>query len=66
MEIVSIARLLLGTIVLLYVSNCWLNQRFWSRKHFSWKPREYWPEVFWFNIILGTIMGAYMISSVVL
>ncbi len=66
MEIVSIARLLLGTIVLLYVSNCWLNQRFWSRKHFSWKLREYWPEVFWFNIILGTIMGAYMISSVVL
>jgi hypothetical protein len=61
MEIVQIVRLLLGAIVLFYVANCWLNQRFWSRKHFDWKPKEYWPEVFWLNIIGGTFGGIALI-----
>ena len=63
METASIVRLLLGAIVLFYVANCWFNQRFWSRKHFSWKPKEYWPEIFWLNILLGLVIGTYMIFS---
>jgi hypothetical protein len=61
MDIVGIVRILLGTIILFYASSCWLNQRFWSRKHFDWKPKEYWPEVFWFNIIGGTLGGIGLI-----
>ena len=63
MEIVSIVRLLLGAIVLFYSANCWLNQRFWSRKHFGWKPRAYWPEVFWANVIGGVFGGIYLLVS---
>ena len=63
METVSIVRLLLGVIALLYSVNCWINQRFWSRKDFDWKPKEHWPEVFWLNIVLGLAIGTYMILS---
>ena len=61
MEIASIVRLLLGAIVLFYSANCWLNQRFWSRRHFSWKPKEYWPEIFWLNVIGGILGGTTLI-----
>lgn len=63
MEAIAIVRLLIGAIALLYSVTCWLNQRFWSRKHFDWKPKEYWPEIFWLNIILGLTIGTYMILS---
>jgi len=63
MEIVSIARSLLGAILLLYSANCWLNQRYWSRKHFDWRPREHWPVVFWTNVIGGAFGGTYLLVS---
>jgi hypothetical protein len=40
-----------------------MNQRYWSRKHFDWKPKDYWPEVFWLNIIGGLLIGIGMIAS---
>ena len=63
MEIVSIARSLLGAILLLYSANCWLNQRDWSRKHFDWRPKEHWPVVFWTNVIGGAFGGVYLLVS---
>ncbi len=49
-------RIALGLVALMYVIYCWTHQKFWSRKHFDWKPKEYWPEVFWLNIILGLMV----------
>jgi hypothetical protein len=39
-----------------------MNQRYWSRKHFDWKPKEDWPEVFWLNIIGGSLIGIGMVG----
>ncbi|MBH74868.1 MAG: hypothetical protein CL896_03630 [Dehalococcoidia bacterium] len=46
-------RFVLGLSVLMYVIYCWTHQKFWSRRHFDWKPKEYWPEAFWLIIIIG-------------
>ncbi len=62
MEPVTILRIAVGLVVLLYVGNCWMNQRYWSRKHFDWKPKEDWPEVFWLNIIGGLLIGIGMVG----
>jgi len=59
---VTILRIAVGLVVLLYVGNCWMNQRYWSRKHFDWKPKEDWPGVFWLNIIGGSLIGIGMIG----
>ena len=59
-EIIKIA---LGLVVLVYVGYCWANQKFWSRKHFDWRPKEDWPNVFWLNIIGGTLIGIWSIAS---
>ena len=62
MEPVTILRIAVGLVVLLYVGNCWMNQRYWSRKHFDWKLKEDWPEVFWLNIIGGSLIGIGMVG----
>ena len=59
---VTILRIAVGLVVLLYVGNCWMNQRYWSRKRFDWKPKEDWPEVFWLNIIGGLLIGIGMVG----
>ena len=59
-EIIKIA---LGLVVLVYVGYCWSNQKYWSRKHFDWRPKEDWPNVFWLNIIGGTLIGIGLIAS---
>ena len=62
MEPVTILRIAVGLVVLMYVGNCWMNQSYWSRKHFDWKPKEDWPEVFWLNIIGGLLIGIGMVG----
>ena len=59
----QIIKIVLGLVVLVYVGYCWSNQKFWSRKHFYWRPKEYWPNVFWLNIIGGTLIGIWLIAS---
>ena len=59
----QIIKIALGLVVLVYVGYCWSNQKFWSRKHFDWRPKEYWPTVFWLNIIGGTLIGIWLIAS---
>ena len=60
---IIILRIVLGLGMLVYVGNCWINQKYWSRKHFDWKPKESWPEIFWLNIIGGTLIGIWLIAS---
>ena len=56
-------RIAIGVVVLLYVGNCLLNQKVWIRKTFSWGAREEYPKIFQMNIIVGTLIGAFMIAS---
>jgi len=63
MDPIALLRVAIGIVLLVYVGNCWMNQRYWSRKHFDWKPKDYWPEVFWLNIIGGLLIGIGMIAS---
>ena len=58
-----IIKIVLGLVMLVYVGYCWSNQKFWSRKHFDWRPKEDWPNVFWLNIIGGTLIGIWLIAS---
>ena len=59
----QIIKIVLGLVILVYVGYCWSNQKFWSRKHFDWRPKEYWPNVFWLNIIGGILIGIWLIAS---
>ncbi len=59
----QIIKIALGLVVLVYVGYCWSNQKYWSRKHFDWRPKEDWPNVFWLNIIGGTLIGIWLIAS---
>ena len=61
MEILGIARLILGVILIIYSANCWLKQRYWSRKHFDWRPKEHWPSLFWMNVIGSALGGAVIL-----
>tara|TARA_B100001250_G_scaffold77221_1_gene63317 strand:+ start:2237 stop:2449 length:213 start_codon:yes stop_codon:yes gene_type:complete len=65
MEIIEIARIVLGAILILYSVNCWLNQRYWSRKHFDWRPKEHWPSVFWMNVIGSALIAAVIIFTTI-
>ena len=56
-------RIGIGVGILLYVGNCFLNQKVWIRKTFSWGTREEYPKIFQMNIIVGTLIGAFMIAS---
>ena len=60
---VVILQIAIGLVLLAYTGYCWSNQKFWSRKHFDWKPKEYWPEVFWLNIVGGTLIEIWLLSS---
>jgi len=61
METLGIARLILGVILMIYSSNCWLKQKYWSRKHFDWRSKEHWSSVFWMNLIGSALGGAVIL-----
>ena len=65
MEIIGFARLILGVILIIYSANCWLEQRYWSRKHFDWRPKEHWPSVFWMNVIGSALIAAVIIFTTI-
>tara|TARA_B100000965_G_scaffold380168_1_gene376500 strand:- start:260 stop:472 length:213 start_codon:yes stop_codon:yes gene_type:complete len=65
MEIIEIARIVLSAILILYSVNCWLNQRYWSRRHFDWRPKEHWPSVFWMNVIGSALIAAVIIFTTI-
>ena len=65
MEIIGIARIVLSAILILYSANCWLNQRYWSRKHFDWRPKEHWPSVFWMNVTGSALIAAVIIFTTI-
>ena len=56
-------RISIGAAILLYVSNCMLNQKVWIRRTFSWGTKEEYPKIFQMNIIGGTLIGTFLIAS---
>jgi len=52
-----------GIVVIAYVGYCVINQRVWIRKVFAWKPKDEYPKIFMMNIILGVLIGAWLIVS---
>ena len=63
LTVLDYIRIAIGVTILLYVSNCLLNQRVWIRKTFSWGPREEYPKIFQMNIIGGTLIGLFLVAS---
>ena len=59
----GIIRITVGLGVLVYVGICFLNQKVWIRKSFSWGTREEYPKIFILNVIGGTLIGIGMITS---
>ena len=57
----SVVRIFVAIVVLIYTAYCLINQKVWIRKEFSWKTREEYPKVFMMNIIGGTFIGLLMI-----
>ena len=60
---VDFVRIAIGVAILLYVANCLLNQKVWIRKTFSWGTKEEYPKIFQMNIIGGTLIGLFLVSS---
>ncbi len=56
-------RIAIGVAILLYVTNCLLNQKVWIRKTFSWGEREEYPKIFQMNIIGGTLIGIFLVAG---
>ena len=56
-------RIAIGVAILLYVTNCFLNQKVWIRKTFSWGEREEYPKIFQMNIIGGTLIGMFLVAG---
>jgi len=56
-------RIAIGVAILLYVTNCLLNQKVWIRKTFSWGEREEYPKIFQMNIIGGTLIGMFLVAG---
>jgi len=62
LDTLDFIRIAVGSVVLLYVANCLLNQKVWIRKTFSWGAKEEYPKIFLMNIIGGTIGGILLIT----
>ena len=56
-------RIAIGVVILLYVANCFFNQKVWIRKTFSWGTKEEYPKIFQMNIIGGTLIGLFLAVS---
>jgi len=56
-------RIAIGAIILLYVSYCFLNQKVWIRKTFSWGTKKEYPKIFQMNIIGGILIGLFLVAS---
>jgi len=56
-------RISVGLVILMYVANCFLNQKVWIRKTFSWGTKEEFPKIFQMNIIGGIVIGLFLVAS---
>jgi hypothetical protein len=63
LETIDMARIGIGAAILVYVANCTLNQRVWIRKTFSWGAKDEYPKIYLMNVIGGTMIGLFLISS---
>jgi len=63
LEAIDMARIGIGVAILMYVANCTLNKRVWIRKTFSWGAKDEYPKIYQMNVIGGTLIGLFLISS---
>ena len=57
----SVIRIFVAVVVLIYTAYCLTKQKVWIRKEFAWKTREEYPKVFMMNVLGGTLIGILMI-----
>jgi len=59
----DLIRIMIGMIVLTYVSYCLMNQKVWIRKIFGWGTREEYPMIWLLNIVGGLLLAFWMIGG---
>ena len=67
---IEVVRIAVGLAILAYVGNCLLNQKVWLRgpigltsKTFAWGTREGNQTIFMMHVIVGTVIGIWMVSG---
>ena len=63
MDLLDFIRIAVGVVILLYVATCLIFQKVWIRKTFSWGIKEEYPKIFQMNVILGSLIGLFLIFS---
>ena len=63
MDSLGFVRIAVGIVILLYVANCLIFQKVWIRKTFSWGTKDEYPKIFQMNVILGTLIGLFLVAS---
>ena len=63
MDSLDFIRIAVGVVILLYVANCLIFQKVWIRKTFSWGIKEEYPKIFQMNVILGILIGLFLVIS---
>tara|TARA_Y100000746_G_scaffold82423_1_gene69542 strand:- start:1520 stop:1723 length:204 start_codon:yes stop_codon:yes gene_type:complete len=63
MDLLDFIRIAVGVVILLYVATCLIFQKVWIRKTFSWGIKEEYPKIFQMNVILGILIGLFLVIS---
>ena len=63
MDLIDFIRVVVGVVILLYVANCLIFQKVWIRRTFSWETKEEYPKIFQMNVILGSLIGLFLVVS---
>ena len=70
LSILGILRIIAGSIIVLYVGYCMINQKVWLRgpiglksKTFAWGSKEDNKSLFMIHVIIGGFFGAYLIVT---
>ena len=59
----TLLKLGVGLVILVYVTYCLITQKVWIRKVFAWRTRDEYPKVFLMNIIGGTLIAIWLIAG---
>ena len=61
MEVSSLIRIVVGAVCLLYALYCLATGKFWNRQTFGFTPKGEHTRVWLLNIVLGVIVGGWMV-----
>ncbi len=59
----TLLKLGVGLVILVYVTYCLITQKVWIRKVFAWRTRDEYPKIFLMNIIGGTLIAIWLIAG---